>query len=196
METQDITTLTGAIFSEEIRENTARLLKQKEDWINKYPCSLTQLHHKNESCMGDHIRNVFALAINLAAGYQLPKDDADVLLSAVLLHDIGYEPITMEGEVKDTHWKYYPQTNWSRRRDYQAHPLIAAEIIGEVPFFKHKEIQAAVKSHMGVWSHGVCPTPNSTIEHLCHTCDYLASRNSVSIVVKEPDINKYKETMA
>lgn len=118
------------------------------------------------------------------------------IVAALLLHD--------------TFKSGHPWTGWTKFD----HPLVAADQIME--FFKnnfdadptynehiHSSIVCIcrlIKSHMGQWHKRVfedkslepivLPLPASDAEHYVHLCDYLASRKSLYMDLREPFVDR------
>jgi len=119
-----------------------------------------------------HVKRVFIIGRELAEAEGLSSDDHDILLVALLIHDIG---------------KYGREG--TEEKIMSDHPLLVRAMIPTdiLDYTTGNKILKIVESHMGRW--GKIP-PYTKLEKLAHYADYLASRLSIYVYVKLKLIEK------
>jgi len=173
------------IHNQQIREFTIQCLKDSPDFLNIIPASTSGKYHPHEATLKGglvwHIQRACWFGNMFFTSYQWDANNikADVVLSALLLHDIGK---------KSSYGKSY----W----EYKNHPLIAGKMISinakMIPEKVFKLIRKCVEHHMGPW------TPKSILKdiqdyNLCelivYQSDYLSSLRNIK-VLSESEIQK------
>ena len=169
----------------EVRDGVLRLLLENEGWYYTYPVSVSGKYHKHEPNMIAHVSRCIYFAQQFVKAFNLGNESADILYAGVILHDIGCSMVTANVKVDDPGWKYYEATGWSRKNGHDLmHPIYSSIMIAANPFKHSREIQDLVECHMAHWYGDRCRQPVTMLEHLCCTCDYLASRPELKIEEK------------
>lgn len=177
---------TDLIKDDSIRNGVCRILIENEDQLRVQPTSLSALYHPKDPTVMEHLKRTVWFAHELAREFDITGEDYDILISAALLHDIGLMEITAPGKIEAPGWKYYPETNFSRKLDgaMEMHPIYGSIIIGKKPFKCSRRIQNLVEVHMEHWYNKTCRLPNDLLEYCVCIADYLASRD---ITINNPE---------
>lgn len=167
----------NSIYDQKIKEFTVECLKSAPDELNVIPASTSGKYHPEECCkeggLVAHIRRACFFGKILADARDWNAQDirGDVLLSALLLHDIGKKG--------------------SYGRDFKAyvnHPIVAAQMIEQfkhiIPVGVFATIKNCVLHHMGPF--GPESTKKkmedyTTLELMTYYADYLSSKKCFTI---------------
>lgn len=166
------------INNDKIRDFTIKCLEKVDPIIEKIPASSSGKFHppecNTEGGLIKHIQRTCYFANTFFNSFQWSNTEikADIVLSALLLHDIGK---------KEKYVKYW---------DYVDHPITAAKMISEFKSMLDEKIfntiRDCVKWHMGVFS------PKSIkkdikdftlLQLITYESDFLASKKELSILV-------------
>jgi len=166
------------IFNKDIRNFTIACLKDAPDYLDKIPASTSGKYHPDECCgeggLVIHVKMACWYANLFFSAFKWGVDNirTDIILSALLLHDIGKQ----ESYGKD-YWKYVN------------HPLTAGKMIEKnkhmIPEKVFKIIQNCVHQHMHVFG------PKSIVKNtedlnicelIVYQCDYLSSKKELKII--------------
>lgn len=179
--THPLADLVAQIPHEAFRKLTTRALEEAPAAFWTAPASTSGKYHPADSLgrggLVRHTRKVFRLTLDLLNMLGIEPDEPrhSIALSAALLHDTW--KVTDEGD----------HSNFE-------HPLRAAEAVGhlldkfgDVPHREGMQLCQAIRSHMGLWrtskySNAVLPAPESQLDHIVHTADYLASRKHITLL--------------
>ena len=142
-------------------------------------------HHKTKYGLVRHIKECVYLAREKIRQYNYDNHYGDLLVAAMLLHDL-------------TKYVYHEDENMNRTK-YKIHPITVrsllwdlADIIGHNDF---DMIMRGIESHMGIfWNY--TKYPETQFERDCYDCDYFASRVNIQIPIIGEDIKlgrQYKE---
>jgi len=182
----DLEEALNLISNSHIKEMTAYFLGKYEQGIKDLPASLSQQHHLGETHEG-HLKRVVYFALDLAREFDLVQNERDLLISASILHDIGYFEFVSRKRVNDEHQRLFP-TGFNRSREvYRYHPTIAQFLIGKYIIDHRKiipelfQVAKLIASHMSHWLKNYNPEPQSLLEYLLCTADYFASRKEIKI---------------
>lgn len=165
------------IHDNNIRNFTIECLKDAPAELDTIPASTSGKYHPEEATKEGglvwHIQRACWFGYQFIEGYQWEKEDirGDIILSAILLHDIG----------KKSHYNKY----W----EYVDHPKTAAHMIE-----RHKNmldekifrlIHGCVLNHMGpfggkYWKKEI--TKYNILELAVYNADYLASKKTLKVV--------------
>ena len=158
------------ITTNEIRELIVDVLRCAPRYFWEVPSSTSGKHHPpDENKPGGkvlHTKRAVYIAYQLAGAHNLTKLETDLLLGAMIIHDIcsqGSDDIPSQ-------------------RTEPEHPLLVRKItaaLEERPYYD--DVMSIVKTHMGRW--GPVP-PKSKLQKLAHISDYISSRKEVGINVK------------
>lgn len=179
--THPLADLVAQIPHDAFRKLTERALEAAPVAFWTAPASTSGKYHPAGSLgrggLVRHTRKVFRLTLDLLNMHGIEQDDTrhSIALSAALLHDT---------------WKV---TDVDEHSNFE-HPLRAALVVGElldkfgdVPHREGLQLCQAIRSHMGRWtsskySHNLLPAPESQLDHIVHTADYLASRKHIALL--------------
>jgi len=180
-----------------IRLGTKKIIDQHYETIKEAPASVSGKHHQGET-MEDHLIETFAFVEMHIREFSVLSNEADLLKSAALLHDIGNSRLVEKGNVsaklgtaiiEGEKWKYYDATGWSRDNSRaDIHPILSAEIIGKNSFRGSNIISMLCMVHMSHWAEKSCPISgflNPELRRLADILamsDYLASQKSIKII--------------
>jgi len=163
------------IVDKSIKEFTIRTLENAPDYFYKAMASSTGKYHptctNKEGGLIIHVKRATYIVNRLCDGYGIKDIDRDIVLSAIILHDIAKVPSPKEN----------PQITYA---DYENHPINA-----EKYWFGEKEtielgidnlakITNCIRYHMGLW------TPQfikkgikdyTLLELIVYTADYIAT---------------------
>jgi len=164
------------IHSPEIRAFTIKCLEKAPPELNVIPASSTgKYHHRDTIGNGGlvvHIQRAcyFAKVLMDSMKWEAEDPRGDILLSSLLLHDIGKK------EKYDTFF------------DYQKHAERAANMIQEfghmIPLKFFNIIHNCIFFHMGPWTNKPVRKPMekyTVLELLTYQCDYMSSRKDMDI---------------
>lgn len=162
----DLLRCTRWIVDDQIREWTEKKLEEVPDYFWKIPASTSGKYHPEYS-LGEgglvrHTRAVVYFVMELSTAYELSEKELDILISSAVLHD------TWKCGEKGKHTVYeHPQiaSDWAREDSKE----------GSVRWM----IADCILTHMGQWY--TEKTPETKLEWLLHTADYLASRKTINI---------------
>ncbi len=152
-----------------------------EPWYEECPPSISGKYHKHEPTMEIHIQRCVYFAREFIKAFNLSDEEADILIGACILHDVGLSQITRKGNIHVEGWDYYPVTGWSKKGNGWDHPIRSSLVIGQKPFKNSRRIQDLVETHMEHWYDDWCRKPSNLLEYLCAMCDYLASRENIKL---------------
>ena len=164
------------IRSENIRAFTIACLQDAPIYLERIPASSTgKYHHRTSLGDGGLVRHILR-ACHFATYFMTANDIApedirgDVILSALLLHDIG----------KKEHYAKY----W----EYHLHPVVAVEMVKKnrhlLPEKVFESIKNAIKFHMGRYSDKSFKKPMTAytlIELIVYNSDYLSAKKELEI---------------
>lgn len=153
------------------------LLNQTPDYFWEIPASSTGKYHPyyttKEGGLVLHTKAAFQIALSqLDAGvWGFSKEERNIILSAILLHDTRKLGIPKE------------------RYTVSNHAVLVADAIKEEyeTGSTRDEIAGVIASHMGQWNtdfktdEEVAPLPDTEMKFFMHLCDYLASRKYMDI---------------
>lgn len=143
--------------------------------VEHMPASISGKHHIGETHR-EHLEFCANIERHLCDEFNISPEDRDMLLGATYLHDVGLYIITQKGKIEAPNWEYFEKTGYSRLSyTMKIHPIISASIINEYKIDRKEELKKLVSSHMSHW-YKDCPQPNSLLEYLLCTTDYVASR--------------------
>jgi len=171
----------GLIKDDVIRSNVERIFKAYEEQLLVQPSSLSGKYHEQDRDIITHLKRTVWFAHELAREFKITGDDYNILIAASLMHDIGMLDITMQGVVDSPDWKYYKETDFSRKLNgsFELHPIYGSIIVGQKPFKHSRRIQDLIEVHMSHWQADRCPLPENLLEYCICISDYFASRNIV-----------------
>ena len=158
------------IANNEIRNLVVQVLQLAPRYFWEAPSSTSGKHHpRDENKPGGkvlHIKRTVYLAYQLARMENLWELERDLLLAAMVIHDIycrGTDDIP------------------SQKTD-TSHPLLVrrktAHLAG-APYYDN--VMSIVEAHMGRWGPVI---PKSKLQWLAYTADYISSRREVTIDVR------------
>lgn len=168
--------ITDQIHRQDIRDFTIRCLKDAPDELETIPASTTGKYHPAEACMEGglvwHIQRACWFGWQYIQAYQWDKDDirGDIIISALVLHDIGK---------KSTYAKYW---------DYVDHPKTAAKMVERhkslLPEKVFRLIQGCIMHHMGpyggkFWKKDI--SKYNMLELTVYNADFMASRQCLEV---------------
>lgn len=192
------------IESVEIKEFFRGAITLIPDYFFEVPASSSGRFHSALECgfggLVYHTKAVTKVANYLVNLQQyknkLSETEKDCVICAALLHDCL-------------------KHDWENKTGFSVHqhPMLASEFVrsdSRLPDVLSQEIRDmiadAVASHSGEWttskrSKVVLPTPQTLVQELVHTSDYIASRADIHILFEDddikpklPDINEYQLT--
>lgn len=167
----------GQIHDDRIRDFTIKCLDDAPAELNVIPASKSGKYHPEEACKEGglvwHVQRACWFGYQFMEAYKWEKDDirGDVILSALLLHDIG------------------KKSNYAKYWEYVDHPKTAASMIA-----RHKNmldpkifatISGCVLHHMGPFGSKNWMKPISKyniLELVVYNSDFLASRKTLKVV--------------
>jgi hypothetical protein len=167
------------IKNESIKNFTVKMLEENcPDYFKTAPASSSGRYHPAYALgKGGLVRHTTAALYFLEAmtqtkgwqskeaekdGWMLTSDDIDRMKSAVILHDFDKE-------------------------NYKDHEGLACKRINKALGIEHSKIGDMVHAHMGEWG---SRKPQSLIEQLVHTADYLASRKYLNVDFANMEITR------
>jgi len=174
------------IVNEDVYEMTRFFLVKYINKIKDLPASLTHRHHLGET-HEEHLKRTVYFSLELAREFNLTQNEKDIVISASILHDIGYFEFVSKKRCNDEYQKLY-STGFNRSREaYLYHPVLGQFWIGKYIVEKRKllpelfQIAKLVASHMSHWLKECNPEPQSLLEYIVCTADYFASRKEIEI---------------
>jgi HD superfamily phosphohydrolase YqeK len=168
------------IKDEKIREWTKATLDNAPDYFFIAQASSTGKYHPQCTCkkggLITHVKRATYIANRLCDGYGITSIDRDIVLSAIILHDIAKTPSN------DPRYTY---------ADYENHPINAEKYFASKELLKYSEdlddtfaeerflkILHCIKFHMGLWTPASIKKPlkeYSLLELVVYTADYIAT---------------------
>ena len=172
--------LISKINSDDIKLYTLDALNKADDEFWTAPASSTGKYHPpedlGESGLVRHVIKAVYVAEEFFRFYDnfLEQKDKDIVISAVLLHDIKKNGLI-----------------WGNRTDY-THGLIAYKWLDQFKLDDadaKREIRNCVRYHMGRWVQPADSELESAIspsinEHIVQVSDYVSSRKGISFMPK------------
>jgi len=162
------------IQDNKIRDFTRQSLKRAYNDFWKDPASQGH-HHRFKGGLIVHTKKAVWFAKEKARMYGYDAHITDLLISALLLHDI-------------TQWV---RENKNYRAKYKTHPYSVRILLWDLAKMISKEdfnkIMEGIETHMGIWWHHT-EVPRTQFQRDVYECDYLASREG--IILKEIEENK------
>lgn len=170
------------IRSDDIRIFTEAWLQSMPAYIFHVPASSSGKYHPEyelgEGGLKRHLLNVARVAIMLCEMQAVVENERDCVIAAALLHDM-----------LKSGWQTDFEQNKHTRFD---HPRLAAQAILDtvspvIPEESKCLIANCIISHMGRWNTDKytgkpdLPVPETELQKLIHTADYIASRKNIMI---------------
>lgn len=177
--------LLSKIKNKDLRKMTETILNQFEKEITSLPASLSSQNHNGETQL-THIAQVIEYCELLSIEFDVKNSDKDVLLTSAMLHDISNCLYYTKEQNPQQHQKLYVTGYYRSEEAYLYHPTLSAFIIGKYIvenklddplFFK---VAKLVQSHMSHWLQEQNVQPNSVLEFILCTADFLATQKKVS----------------
>lgn len=158
------------IANNEIRNLVVEVLQLAPRYFWEVPSSTSGKHHPpDENKPGGkvlHTKRAVYIAYQLARMENLSELESDLLLAAMVIHDI---------------YSQGPDDIPSQETD-PSHPLLVrkktAPLAG-APYYD--DVMSIVEAHMGRWGPVI---PESKLQCLAHTADYISSRREVRVDVR------------
>lgn len=157
------------------------------DYFWKIPASTSGKYHPAytlvEGGLVLHTKAAVSIAISLFELYDLSETSKDIIISALILHDM---------------FKCGYPSKYKENKTVFNHPLVCAEAF--TLFLKNRykdvfyiqrwanKISDCIASHMGKWNtsnftNDILPIPETIEEKIVHLCDYLSSRKDIIVNV-------------
>lgn len=170
------------IFDENIRSFVRSILYRADSFWAMPSSASGKYHPSDEHCAGGnvlHTKRVVRAANVLADSHSLPQEEKDIVIAAVLLHDIT--KYTRNG--KNGEFKYDPMHPYtvgifvekcqkedkSYASEYQSSTLFLSEDVVQ-------SILRLVRCHLGPWSPVPETTPITYLDMIVHVADSVASK--------------------
>jgi 23S rRNA maturation-related 3'-5' exoribonuclease YhaM len=170
------------IQSKNIQAFTINILENAPDYFYRAMASSTGKYHPQCTCkvggLVTHVKRATYFANRLCDGYGIKGIDRDIVLSAIILHDIAKVPSPKE----DSKITY---------ADYENHPINAEKYLVSKALLKQSndpddtfmeerflKILHCIKHHMGLWTPASIKKDlkNYTqLELIVYTADYIAA---------------------
>jgi len=163
------------IYNDEIRNFTIHVLRECPEELETIPASISGKYHPLEARQVGglvwHVQRAcwFANMFFHAYGWKYDNIKADIVLSALLLHDIS------------------KKSKYSGNYDYVNHPTNAALFIdkfkGEISQNIFQIIRNCIIHHMGNWTPISIRKPiekYTLLELIVYQCDYLSSKKELA----------------
>lgn len=155
----------------------------------KAQASTTKKHHPTccnvKGGIIRHVKRAFNIGANIAAGWALSKDDRDIVLAALILHDIRKDSYKHHAKLAgDFILKTFANISIAEQRKNRGLSEIVVKIV------------RAVRLHMGPWTEQSfkIPMESYTLTELAtYTADYLASRKNISLPEDNFSLDSYEE---
>ena len=167
------------IKDERIKRFTEGLLCRYTVSIATMPTSLSLKYHTKDPLMVVHLARAFKLANDLCREFDIRGVERDIILSAILLHDIGKLEWHKKGNLEGC-YKYFPESNWCKLHEEWMHPLDGGIIVRRTEFKYANQIAELIESHMSHWT-PQCPQPKTLAQYIICSADYLSSREYLDI---------------
>ena len=159
------------IGSREVRRLAEAILRCAPGDLWEQPSSRSGQHHPpDEVHRGGavlHAKRCVCVAMHLSRAFDIEPIDRDVLIAAMLVHDIGVNTCADD-----------------READYLQHPLRVREMTDALSGRPHYDaVMSVVEAHMGRWGpaeHWQHPSP---LQKLGHLADFIASRRDILVRV-------------
>jgi len=140
------------------------------------PASLSGKFHLSET-IEQHLERCVNIMEYLCDAFKIEGEDRDLLIAAILLHDIGKFVITQKGTSSRFLWVNYKSGFTRVDQLMKIHPIIGSMLLTELDLPRKKEIQRLVSVHMGNhYKNNHNPRPNNLFEYLICLADFLSSR--------------------
>ncbi len=155
------------IHNNKIRSFVVEVLRLAPHYFWHVPSSTSGKHHPpDESEPGGrvlHTKRAVYVAHQLARMEELPPTERDLLLAAMIVHDICCQGL---------HDVASPKTD-------PDHPILLRKKTAHLSDEPHYDaVMSIVDAHMGRWGPVM---PESKLQRLAHTADYISSRRHVRI---------------
>ncbi len=159
------------IGNDSVRELVEAILRDAPVDFWERPSSRSGEHHPpDESGPGGailHTKRCVRMVAHLSRAFDLGPTDTDVLIAAMLVHDIGVSTCTDD-----------------REGDYLRHPLRVREMTRALSGQPHYDaVMSVVEAHMGRWGPAEKWQHPSLLQKLGHLADFIASRRDVVVQV-------------
>lgn len=165
------------IRSENIRSFTINCLRDAPDYLERIPASSTgKYHHRTSLGEGGLVRHILR-ACHFATYFMTANDISpedirgDVILSALILHDIG------------------KKAKYDNYFDYPKHPMVAVEMVSVYKHLLPEKVFVAIKNailfHMGRYSDKAFKKPMTAytlVELIVYNSDYLSAKKELEIM--------------
>jgi len=181
---KEIELIADATIKEWVKET---LLKAPETYFKNAASSTGKYHPVctfKEGGLIIHIKRAVYIANRLAEGWNIKGQNRDIVLAAVIIHDIA--------KVGQGQGCY---------KDYEDHPILAEKYFAPTKWAWdeniYEQIRDCVKNHMGPWSPKSIAKPlgkYTPLELLTYTADYIATTKEMGLPIDEISYNIYKET--
>lgn len=173
------------INNEEIRNFAYETLRNTPDYFFTGQASSTGKYHPTctirEGGLLIHVKRAVHVANRLCDGWGVKDLDRDIVLCAVLLHDIA--------KVGRNSGSYDDYVNHPiNARKYFADTLLNEEIVNT--------IDECIRHHMGLWTPDSIKKPlemYTLLELLVYTSDYIATTKTLETPVDHEDISNQAE---
>ena len=168
----------GQIANKNVKRLVTEILQNLETanvYFYKAPASSTKKHHPPccnvEGGLLRHVKRAVNIGQHLCVAYGLTRRDTDVVISALILHDI---------------WKNDFNRHSSRAANYILnHVSENFESYNDGVFCDMAmDIVTAIRLHMGLWAEPTHKKPirlYNLMELIVYTADYLSSREDISL---------------
>lgn len=168
----------GRITDKTIRNGTKEILDKYPDYFDQ-PASVSGKYHSGDTRL-THIQKALYIIKLICEEFQIVGIHRDKLISAMILHDIGYVLILKKGNIPGL--KYYDTTGWSTGDQYE-HPKMGFTIVmdSNIPYSHKVDIANMVFRHMSHWYHNA-PLPKTEDEEWIALADYLSSRSDLKFL--------------
>jgi HD superfamily phosphodiesterase len=160
------------IMHPRLRELAVVALDEAPEYFWTMPASRNH-HHPSERKTGGtvlHIKRAFIVAKHLCRAYSLEGFSREIILTAVLLHDICKAGISDKGA----------------GHTVGGHERLLEERYEKVPVILRNEywnrVNEMVMAHEGRWGE---KKPKTLGERIVHLADYIASRSDILVLTEE-----------
>lgn len=109
-----------------------------------------------------HVKRTIIIASMLSEAEQLSQHENDLLIAALIIHDIGKYGV--DGKMKQIQKNHMELVRQMIPKDKRSKDI--------------EEIISIAETHAGQWG---LIKPKTKLQKLCHYADYIASRNNISI---------------
>ena len=178
---ENVEELVQKIVNKDLRQMVTSIVQQYWQILVDLPASISLEYHNGETCLG-HIEQVIRVCESLCLEFNVLNDDKDVVLSAAILHDISQCLYTSKDRVPEQFQKLYVSGYNRSDEAYLYHPTLSAFIVGKYiidnkrinPLFF--QVAKLVQSHMSHWLQQYNTKPESLLEFILCTADYIVTR--------------------